>query len=77
MQIQINKEIRDYYESMLFGLSVRQFFFSLIAVATSVITYFVSFERFGNEAHHGCVLLYHCHSLPLDMSSTMICILNH
>lgn len=41
MQIQINKEIRDYYESMFFGLSARQFFFSLEAVAVSVLTYFI------------------------------------
>ena len=49
MQIQINKEIRDYYESMFFGLSARQFFFSLAAVATSVLTYFISVNKLGNE----------------------------
>ena len=28
MEVRINREIRDYTESMFFGLSMRQFFFS-------------------------------------------------
>ena len=32
MQIKMNKEIRGYSESVFFGLSMRQFFFSLLAV---------------------------------------------
>lgn len=31
MEIKINKEIREYTENMFFGLSFRQFFFSLFA----------------------------------------------
>ena len=31
MEVRINREIRDYTESMFFGLSLRQFFFSVLA----------------------------------------------
>ena len=40
MQIQINKEISDYQENMYFGLSARQFFFSVVAVGVAVGLYF-------------------------------------
>lgn len=39
MEVKINREIRDYTESMFFGLSLRQFFFSLAAVGVAVIIY--------------------------------------
>ena len=32
MEIKINKEIRDFNESIFFGLSMRQFIFSSLAV---------------------------------------------
>ena len=41
MEVKINREIRQYTESMFFGLSMRQFFFSLAAVAVAVILYFI------------------------------------
>ena len=34
MEIKINKEIKDYHESMFFGLSARQFVCSVLAVGT-------------------------------------------
>ena len=40
MEIKINKEIRNYTESMFFGLSHRQFFFAIIGVGFSVLMYF-------------------------------------
>ena len=40
MEVKINKEIRDYTESMFFGLSLRQFIFSLLAVLVAVGIYF-------------------------------------
>ena len=49
MEVKINREIRQYTESMFFGLSMRQFFFSLAAVAVAVILYFVLRSRFGME----------------------------
>ena len=41
MEVKINKEIRNYTESMFFGLSMRQFIFSVLAVAVAVVLYFV------------------------------------
>ena len=41
MEIKINREIRDYTESMFFGLSMRQFFFSLIGAGAAIVMYFV------------------------------------
>ena len=40
MEIKINKEIRDYTESIFFGLSLRQFFCALCAIAAAVGCYF-------------------------------------
>lgn len=40
MEIKINKEIKDYKESMFFGLSMRQFVCSVLAVGAAVGTYF-------------------------------------
>ena len=40
MEVRINKEVRDYQESLFFGLSLRQFVFSLLAVLAAVGTYF-------------------------------------
>ena len=39
MELRINKEIRDYTESMFFGLSLRQFFFSVLACGVAVGIY--------------------------------------
>ena len=39
MEVRINREIRDYTESMFFGLSLRQFFFSVLAVGIAVGIY--------------------------------------
>lgn len=47
MEVKINKEIRDYTEAMFFGLSMRQFIFSLLAVAVAVVLYFTMRSRFG------------------------------
>ena len=33
MEVKINKEIREYTENMFFGLSMRQFFFSVLALS--------------------------------------------
>lgn len=40
MEVKIPKEIRDYRESIFFGLSARQFFCSLLAVGVAVGLYF-------------------------------------
>ena len=40
MEIKINREIRDYHESMFMGLSLRQSIFSVLAIASAVGLYF-------------------------------------
>ena len=39
MEVRINREISDYTESMFFGLSLRQFFFSALACGVAVGIY--------------------------------------
>ena len=40
MEVKINREIRDYTESMFFGLSMRQFIFSVLACGVAVGIFF-------------------------------------
>ena len=49
MEVKINKEIRNYTESMFFGLSLRQFIFSVLACGVAVSLYFLLRPRFGTE----------------------------
>ena len=49
MEVKINKEIRNYTESMFFGLSLRQFIFSVLACGVAVGLYFLLRPRFGTE----------------------------
>ena len=49
MEVKINKEIRNYTESMFFGLSMRQFLFSVLACGVAVGLFFLLRGRFGME----------------------------
>ena len=49
MEVKINKEIRNYTESMFFGLSLRQFIFSVLACGVAVGLHFLLRSRFGTE----------------------------
>ncbi len=49
MEVKINKEIRNYTESMFFGLSLRQFIFSILAIAVAVAIYFFLKPYVGTE----------------------------
>ena len=49
MEVKINKEIRNYTESMFFGLSLRQFIFSVLACGVAVGLYFLLRPYFGTE----------------------------
>lgn len=49
MEIKINKEIKDYHESMFFGLSARQFICSVLSVGAAVGTYFGLRDVVGKE----------------------------
>ena len=44
MEVRINKEVRNYQESLFFGLSLRQFLFALLAVlvAFGLVAYVIS-----------------------------------
>ncbi len=57
MEVKINKEIREYTESMFFGLSLRQFVFSMLAVIAAVTLYFLLKPVLGLEtASWVCIL---------------------
>lgn len=49
MEIRINKEIKDYTESVYFGLSLRQFAFSVLACGVAVGLYFLLRPFLGIE----------------------------
>ncbi len=49
MEVKINKEIRNYTESMFFGLSLRQFIFSILACGIAVVLYFLFRDHVGTE----------------------------
>ncbi len=49
MEVKINREIGDYTESVYFGLSLRQFIFSILACGVAVGLYFLLKPLFGIE----------------------------
>ena len=58
MEVKINREIREYTESMYFGLSLRQFIFSVLACVVAIAAYFISRPLLGLEiASWLCVIV--------------------
>lgn len=49
MEVKINKDIREFSESIFFGLSLRQFIFSVIACIVAVVLYFTLKPYLGLE----------------------------
>ncbi|MDY4579078.1 MAG: PrgI family protein [Anaerobutyricum hallii] len=49
MEVKINKEIREYSENMFFGLTLRQFFFSVMGCIAAVGIYFLCRDAIGLE----------------------------
>ena len=49
MEVKINKDIREFSESIFFGLTMRQFIFSLFSCVIAVILYFTLKPFFGIE----------------------------
>lgn len=49
MEVKINRDIREFSESIFFGLSLRQFIFSILACIVAVILYFLLKPYFGIE----------------------------
>ena len=49
MEVKINREIRNYTESIFFGLSLRQFIFSVLACVVALGLYFLTNNRLNKE----------------------------
>ena len=49
MEVKINRDLREFSESIFFGLSLRQFIFSILACIVAVILYFALKPYFGIE----------------------------
>ncbi len=49
MEVKINKEIRNYTEDIFFGLSFRQFFFSVLSCIVAIAIYFAFKSIVGKE----------------------------
>ena len=49
LEIKINKEIRDYQESIFMGLSLRQFIFAVLTVGVAIGVYFGLRNVLGTE----------------------------
>lgn len=49
MEVKMNKEIRDYQESMFWGLSFRQCLFSVLAILTALGIYFFTRKYTGEQ----------------------------
>ncbi|MDL2218073.1 PrgI family protein [Christensenellaceae bacterium OttesenSCG-928-M15] len=57
MEIKINREIRNYQEAIFFGLTLRQFVFSVMAVGMAVGLYFGLIDLLGTEVTSWVCLL--------------------
>ena len=57
MEIKVNKEIRNYTESIAFGLNLRQCFFSVLACIVAVAIYFLFIDHLGMEMTSWCCML--------------------
>lgn len=58
MQIQINKEFRDYREKVYFGLSMRQLIFSFLAVGVAIVSYILFKDKLSTDTISWlCILL--------------------
>ena len=60
MEVKINREIRQYTESIFFGLSMRQFIFSIFACVVAVLLYFLLKPFFGIETLSWVCILGAC-----------------
>lgn len=49
MEVKMNKEIRDYQESMFWGLNFRQCLFSVLAILAALGIYFVTRKYAGEQ----------------------------
>ena len=57
MEVRVNKDIKEYKENMFFGLTLRQFIFSVLGCSVAVALYFALKDKLGLEvATWVCVL---------------------
>jgi len=74
--VKINKEIQRYQESILFGLSLRQMVFALLAIGVAVGAYFGLKPLIGAaEVGWVCMLAAFCFpaaALPADCSQVIV-----
>ena len=57
LEVRVPKEITEYKEKILFGLSIRQLFSFIIAIAIGFISYYLTSKVFGKEVASYVVIL--------------------
>ena len=67
-EIQMNREIRNYRESVMFGLPLRQFVFFSAGAAAAVVCWFLLKERAGTEVRSWLCMLA---SAPFILAGTI------
>ena len=73
MEVKINREIRNYTESMFFGLSFRQFVFSLLAIGVAIVLYFALKPYVGTAWSWGYQrVVYTSWSVMLKVGGSML-----
>ena len=72
MEVKMNKEIRDYQESMFMGLDLRQCVCSVLAILTAVGIYFGMRDITGQEITGWLCGLVLLHLLPVAFSNIMV-----
>ena len=70
MEIKIPKEVRDYHETIFFGLNTRQFICSLLALGVAVGVYFLLRPVMGTEEIGWVCIWPPRPSRPADFSPT-------
>ena len=57
LEVGVPKEITEYKEKILFGLSIRQLFSFIFAILIGFIAYYISFKLFGKDVASYVVIL--------------------
>ena len=74
MEVKINREIRNYTESVFFGLSLRQFIFAILAVAVAVGLYFLLKPYVGTETVSWVCTVSYTHLKAAEIKSRIAAI---
>ncbi|MBU5428403.1 PrgI family protein [Tissierella pigra] len=57
LEVRVPKEITEYKEKILFGLSIRQLFSFIFAILIGFLSYYLSFKFFGKDVASYVVIL--------------------